>query len=114
MIFNIWNIINVIFSYFPVYLKADPQRVYERIKKRARSEEQCVPLSYIEELHKLHEDWLIHRVHGECPAPVSSFTKLVEEKRWVFLFIAVFFLLPNKVEKLFCSKNLCEKLVISN
>ncbi|KAJ8735298.1 hypothetical protein PYW07_006918 [Mythimna separata] len=53
-----------------VYLKTTPAVVYERIKKRARSEEQCVPLSYIEELHKLHEDWLITRQHAECPAPV--------------------------------------------
>ncbi|CAG4986409.1 unnamed protein product [Parnassius apollo] len=53
-----------------VYLKTTPSVVYERIKKRARSEEQCVPLTYIEELHKLHEDWLIHRTHAECPAPV--------------------------------------------
>ncbi|CAK1544426.1 unnamed protein product [Leptosia nina] len=53
-----------------VYLKTSPLIVYERIKKRARSEEQCVPLNYIEELHKLHEDWLINRTHAECPAPV--------------------------------------------
>ncbi|XP_050680705.1 deoxynucleoside kinase isoform X1 [Leptidea sinapis] len=53
-----------------VYLKTTPSIVYERIKKRARSEEQCVPLSYIVELHKLHEDWLINRTHAECPAPV--------------------------------------------
>lgn len=53
-----------------VYLKTSPSIVYQRIKKRARSEEQCVPLSYIEELHRLHEDWLINRIHAECPAPV--------------------------------------------
>lgn len=53
-----------------VYLKASPSVAYERIKKRARSEEQCVPLSYLEELHELHEDWLVHRTLGECPAPV--------------------------------------------
>ncbi|XP_047520090.1 deoxynucleoside kinase-like isoform X2 [Pieris napi] len=53
-----------------VYLKTTPSIVYDRIKKRARSEEQCVPLSYIEELHKLHEDWLINRTHADCPAPV--------------------------------------------
>ncbi|XP_026320168.1 deoxynucleoside kinase-like isoform X2 [Hyposmocoma kahamanoa] len=53
-----------------VYLKTTPSVVYERIKKRARSEEQCIPLSYIEELHKIHEDWLVHRIHGNCPAPV--------------------------------------------
>ncbi|CAG4983930.1 deoxynucleoside kinase [Colias croceus] len=53
-----------------VYLKSSPSVVYERIKKRARSEEQCVPLDYIEQLHTLHEDWLINRTHAECPAPV--------------------------------------------
>ncbi|XP_026497097.2 deoxynucleoside kinase [Vanessa tameamea] len=53
-----------------VYLKTTPQVVHDRIKKRARSEEQCVPLSYIEELHKLHEDWLVNRTFAECPAPV--------------------------------------------
>lgn len=53
-----------------VYLKTTPSVVHERIKKRARSEEQCVPLSYIEDLHKLHEDWLITKQHAECPAPV--------------------------------------------
>ncbi|XP_068626210.1 deoxynucleoside kinase isoform X2 [Battus philenor] len=53
-----------------VYLKTTPSIVHERIKKRARSEEQCVPLSYIEALHKLHEDWLINRTFAECPAPV--------------------------------------------
>lgn len=54
-----------------MYLKTTPSVVHERIKKRARSEEQCVPLSYIEELHKLHEEWLVTRQHAECPAPVS-------------------------------------------
>lgn len=53
-----------------VYLKTTPSVVYERIKRRARSEEQCVPLQYLEDLHQLHENWLVHRTHAECPAPV--------------------------------------------
>ncbi|OWR44057.1 putative deoxynucleoside kinase [Danaus plexippus plexippus] len=53
-----------------VYLRATPSVVYERIRKRARSEEQCVPLSYLEALHSLHENWLVNRTHAECPAPV--------------------------------------------
>ncbi|KAM3959008.1 deoxynucleoside kinase [Aphomia sociella] len=53
-----------------VYLKTTPSIVHERIRKRARSEEQCVPLQYLEELHKLHEDWLVHRTFADCPAPV--------------------------------------------
>lgn len=43
-----------------VYLRTSPEIVYERMKKRARSEESCVPLAYLQELHELHENWLIH------------------------------------------------------
>lgn len=39
------------------------------MKKRARSEEDCVPLEYLRQLHTLHEDWLIHGQHMR-PAPV--------------------------------------------
>ncbi|XP_005182530.2 deoxynucleoside kinase isoform X1 [Musca domestica] len=42
-----------------VYLRTTPKVVYERMRKRARSEESCVPIKYLEELHKLHEEWLI-------------------------------------------------------
>lgn len=42
-----------------MYLRTSPEVVYERMRKRARSEESCVPLQYLQELHKLHENWLI-------------------------------------------------------
>ena len=44
-----------------IYLKADPQVCQKRLMKRNRSEEAEIPLSYLEELHKRHEDWLIHK-----------------------------------------------------
>ncbi|KAL7727317.1 hypothetical protein ACLKA6_008603 [Drosophila palustris] len=44
-----------------IYLRTTPEVVYERMKERARSEESCVPLKYLQELHELHEDWLIHQ-----------------------------------------------------
>src|SRR5690625_4689393 len=44
-----------------VYLRSTPEIVYERMLKRARSEESCVPLKYLQELHELHENWLIRR-----------------------------------------------------
>ncbi|CAH1779642.1 unnamed protein product [Owenia fusiformis] len=44
-----------------VYLKTRPEVVLERIKKRHRNEEQTIPLEYLEQLHKLHEDWLGHQ-----------------------------------------------------
>ncbi|XP_039954759.1 deoxynucleoside kinase isoform X3 [Bactrocera tryoni] len=47
-----------------VYLRTTPEVVYERIRKRARSEEACVPLEYIKQLHELHEDWLIRKKAG--------------------------------------------------
>ncbi|XP_016985134.1 deoxynucleoside kinase isoform X1 [Drosophila rhopaloa] len=43
-----------------IYLRTSPEVAHERIRQRARSEESCVPLKYLEELHELHEDWLIH------------------------------------------------------
>ncbi|XP_067631539.1 deoxynucleoside kinase isoform X2 [Eurosta solidaginis] len=47
-----------------VYLRTTPEVVYERIRKRARSEETCVPYEYIKHLHELHENWLIHKRVG--------------------------------------------------
>ena len=44
-----------------IYLKTDPQICQKRLMKRNRSEEAAIPLSYLEELHKRHEDWLIHK-----------------------------------------------------
>ncbi|XP_058130228.1 deoxynucleoside kinase isoform X2 [Anopheles coustani] len=52
-----------------VYLQTSPEVVYERMKQRARSEESCVPLEYLKELHELHENWLIHGT-SHRPAPV--------------------------------------------
>ncbi|XP_040159350.1 deoxynucleoside kinase isoform X1 [Anopheles arabiensis] len=52
-----------------VYLQTSPEVVYERMKQRARSEESCVPLEYLKELHELHENWLIHGASPR-PAPV--------------------------------------------
>ncbi|XP_017462099.1 PREDICTED: deoxynucleoside kinase [Rhagoletis zephyria] len=44
-----------------VYLRTTPEIAYERIRKRSRSEEACVPYEYIKQLHELHEDWLIRK-----------------------------------------------------
>lgn len=44
-----------------IYLQTTAQTCYERMKKRNRSEEAEVPLTYLESLHKKHEDWLIEK-----------------------------------------------------
>ena len=42
-----------------IYLRTDPEICLFRIAKRKRSGEGGINLSYIEKLHKLHEEWLI-------------------------------------------------------
>ena len=41
-----------------VYLRTTPKVCYERMSVRNRQEETGVPLSYLEQLHKRHEEWL--------------------------------------------------------
>lgn len=59
---------------FLVYLRTNPEVVFERIQARAREEESCVSLEYLKKLHELHEDWLFNRTQFICPAPVSSYS----------------------------------------
>ena len=44
-----------------VYLQVDPKLAYDRIKRRGRSEESGIKMVFLENLHRLHEDWLINR-----------------------------------------------------
>ncbi len=42
-----------------IYLRTKPETCYNRLQKRARSEESGVSLDYLQSLHQRHEDWLI-------------------------------------------------------
>lgn len=73
-----------------VYLRADPKVCYERIRKRSRKEEAGVPFKLIDDLHNLHEEWLVKQTCGKMPAPVlvldanneyTQMTQIYEEKR---------------------------------
>ena len=44
-----------------IYLRTSPEKSYERLKKRARSEEKVVPLDYLQLLHSKHEQWLVNK-----------------------------------------------------
>lgn len=44
-----------------IYLHTDPTVCYQRLLKRARSEEVGVTLDYLKLLHDKHEAWLIHK-----------------------------------------------------
>lgn len=46
-----------------IYLQTSPQVSYDRLLKRARSEESSIPLHYLTSLHNQHENWLIHKLH---------------------------------------------------
>ncbi|CAG5122294.1 unnamed protein product, partial [Candidula unifasciata] len=52
-----------------VYLRADPEVCLDRVKKRSRTEEAGVPLCFLQALHSLHDDWLLHKKFP-LPAPV--------------------------------------------
>jgi len=41
-----------------VYVRTDPNLCHERITKRSRTGEDCIPLGYLKECHKYHEDML--------------------------------------------------------
>jgi thymidylate kinase len=54
-----------------VYLRASPDTCYERIKSRSRTEESQISKKYIEQLHSLHESWLISDAGiSKRPSPV--------------------------------------------
>jgi deoxyadenosine/deoxycytidine kinase len=40
-----------------IYLQCSPEKCLERISKRGREEESKIPIDYLKELHKNHEDW---------------------------------------------------------
>ena len=44
-----------------IYLRAEPQKCYDRISIRSRSEEGGVSLEYLQMLHQKHDDWLVHK-----------------------------------------------------
>ena len=46
-----------------IYMRISPDVSYERIKKRNRNAEQTIPLSYIEQIHEQHENFLIKKIN---------------------------------------------------
>jgi deoxyadenosine/deoxycytidine kinase len=44
-----------------IYLRASPDTCMSRIRKRGRKEEDGIQVSYLEQLHARHEEWLVPR-----------------------------------------------------
>ncbi|MCL4123810.1 UNVERIFIED_CONTAM: hypothetical protein GTU68_061870 [Idotea baltica] len=55
-----------------VYLRTTPEVVYERMKKRGRTEEAGVPLEYLKKVHHYYEKWLIDGKPRSAPSPVIT------------------------------------------
>lgn len=58
-----------------IYLKVDPEVAYKRIQKRQRSAESSIPLEYIKQIDKCHEEFLLNK-RNVCPE-LSSVPVLV-------------------------------------
>ncbi len=43
-----------------IYLRCNPNIAYERVKKRARSEEETISLEYLTRLSEYHDKWLLN------------------------------------------------------
>ncbi|XP_076235305.1 deoxynucleoside kinase isoform X2 [Calliopsis andreniformis] len=53
-----------------VYLRTTPEVVYQRMKARARKEENLVSLEYLKQIHNIHDEWLYYQTLFTVPAPV--------------------------------------------
>ncbi|XP_076666264.1 deoxynucleoside kinase [Andrena cerasifolii] len=68
-----------------VYLRTSPEVVYQRMKARARKEENSVSLEYLKQIHDIHDEWLYHQNLFDIPAPVlvlngnKSFNEMLDE-----------------------------------
>ncbi|KAH9278238.1 Deoxynucleoside kinase [Echinococcus granulosus] len=56
-----------------VYLRCSPEICAERIRKRDRRGESAITMDYLNQLHELHEDWLLGSKRDCVGAPVMVF-----------------------------------------
>nr|CDS21175.1 thymidine kinase [Echinococcus granulosus] len=56
-----------------VYLRCSPEICAERIRKRDRRGESAISMDYLNQLHDLHEDWLLGTKRDCVGAPVMVF-----------------------------------------
>uniref|UniRef100_A0A0X3NT59 Deoxynucleoside kinase n=2 Tax=Schistocephalus solidus TaxID=70667 RepID=A0A0X3NT59_SCHSO len=56
-----------------VYLRSSPEVCAERIRRRHRRGEEGISMDYLQQLHDLHDKWLLGGKSDDCPAPVLVF-----------------------------------------
>ncbi|XP_015184551.1 PREDICTED: deoxynucleoside kinase isoform X2 [Polistes dominula] len=68
-----------------IYLRTSPEVVYQRMRIRARKEENAVSLEYLQQIHQIHDEWLLQQSLFSLPAPVvvldgnKSINEMVDE-----------------------------------
>lgn len=62
-----------------VYLRSTPEVVYERVRARARPEEDGLTLEYLKQLHESHEKWLMTEEFNTAPVLVLDADRTLEE-----------------------------------
>ena len=79
-----------------IYLKCDPKVNSERIIKRARSEEESIPLEYLTQIHNKHEDWMYHEMEKGVPVLTIDATEdFTEEEKMEELYQKVYNFVEN-------------------
>ncbi|XP_035719841.1 deoxynucleoside kinase-like isoform X1 [Vespa mandarinia] len=53
-----------------IYLRTSPEIVNQRMRIRARKEENLVSLEYLKRIHEIHDEWLLYQSLFSLPAPV--------------------------------------------
>jgi deoxyadenosine/deoxycytidine kinase len=68
---------------YSVYVNANPEKCYERIHNRAREGEELIPLSYLQDCHKYHEEFLDnfinHKLILDGDVDIFKNEKIVED-----------------------------------
>jgi len=67
-----------------IYLRTDPVTAHERVHKRNRKGE-TIPLSYLEDCHRYHEDWLMDAMILDADIPEEETTEWISQIRDTFL-----------------------------
>lgn len=55
-----------------VYLRVEPDVVFDRIQKRGRAEETHIGFEYINQIHEMHEKWLCRKECNDVPVLVLN------------------------------------------
>lgn len=62
-----------------IYLRTEPNISFDRLQKRNRFEEKNCSLHFLEDLHRLHEKWLIEETPKEAPVIIIDSNKNIKE-----------------------------------